>query len=43
MPEVHAIELVQLALARASAVLHSPANTRGGVSAGTTSRLPPAR
>jgi signal recognition particle receptor subunit beta len=30
------IELVQHALARASAVLRSPANSRGGVSAGTT-------
>ena len=31
------IELVQHALARASAVLRSPANTRGGVGAGSTS------
>jgi uncharacterized protein len=30
------IELVQHALARASAVLRSPANTRGGVGAGTS-------
>jgi hypothetical protein len=30
------IELVQHALARASAVLRSPANTRGGVSSSTS-------
>jgi signal recognition particle receptor subunit beta len=35
-PKTTLIELVQHALARASAVLRSPANTRGGVGAGTS-------